>query len=65
LEVEPSKVQFYQFGTDHIISLIDGWGPENQDPVKIPGFVKEGSMPLAFLVAGVGDGAQRLAICRF
>ena len=43
---------------DEIISLVDGWGPENQHPVKIQGYIKEDRMPLAFLVAGVGDGTQ-------
>lgn len=46
---------------DEIISLVDGWGPDDQDPVKIQVYTKKESMPLAFLIAGVGDGAHKLA----
>jgi hypothetical protein len=55
---ESSLYFLCQFGTDDIISLIDGWGPENENPVKIQSFLKEQSLPLAFLIAGVGDGEQ-------
>ncbi|CAA7271282.1 unnamed protein product [Cyclocybe aegerita] len=46
---------FWIFGTDDVISLLDGWGPNNEDRLNLRSFSKEHISQLSFLIAGVGD----------
>ncbi|KAF8958545.1 hypothetical protein BDZ97DRAFT_1906448 [Flammula alnicola] len=61
-KVRLSKMPIYkgmpiwQFGTDPIVSLPSGWGPEYDDPINFRSLSKEQLAQLSFLVAGVGDG---------
>ncbi|KAL1948087.1 hypothetical protein VTO73DRAFT_12162 [Trametes versicolor] len=45
--------EFFSIGTDDIIDLTAGWGPEQLYPLK---FDKLQSLDVAFLFGGVGDG---------
>jgi hypothetical protein len=51
---------FFTFGTDDLICLADGWGPDEPDPLPLKDFTLDQLSNLSFLIAGVGDGMSVL-----
>lgn len=43
-------------GHDHIISLFQGWGPDDPDPLMYKRMSTSQLSQIAFLFGGVGDG---------
>ncbi|TFK27293.1 hypothetical protein FA15DRAFT_220295 [Coprinopsis marcescibilis] len=49
------RLTFFVMGTDEIISLTEGWGDDEKDPLDFAAMKSEQLEKLAFLVGGVGD----------
>ncbi|KAF5325654.1 hypothetical protein D9611_000806 [Ephemerocybe angulata] len=49
------QMTFFTFGTDDLMSLADGWGSDEPDPLPLKDFTSEQLGNLSFLIAGCGD----------
>jgi hypothetical protein len=41
---------------DDIMSMVDNWGPDHPDPIKVQSLPSDRLSDLSFLIGGVGDG---------
>lgn len=41
---------------DDIMSMVDGWGPDFPDPIKLATLPSDRLSQLSLLIGGVGDG---------
>ncbi|KAJ2932711.1 hypothetical protein H1R20_g4369, partial [Candolleomyces eurysporus] len=55
------QMTFFTFGTDDLISLTDGWGPDEPDPLPLKDFTLDQLSNLSLLIAGVGDARHAFA----
>ncbi|KAF6743653.1 hypothetical protein DFP72DRAFT_827356 [Ephemerocybe angulata] len=53
------QMTFFTFGTDDLMSLADGWGSDEPDPLPLKDFTSEQLGNLSFLIAGCGDGEPK------
>jgi hypothetical protein len=44
------------------MSMVDDWGPDHPDPIKVRSLPNDRLAELSFLIGGVGDGKSNLAI---